>query len=233
MLEVFPASVLGSARCGADIVSVTLTRPDGYSFEAGQWFRLTLDTPAGPQVRTFSHVSAPGDDWLEVTTRLSETVFKKALDRLTAGDEVTVSAPGGRLRLPSDDRVVFLVGGVGITPVRSMLRAAMQEDRRFEDALVIYGNRDETCEPYAGEIEQMRTRGVRLVLVRESAPEGWTGERGRITADLVRRHLPDDGRPVLVTGPPPMIDAAKRVLDELGIGRDRVTIEAFAVSKGS
>lgn len=232
LLATYPTRVRALQFCGEETATVTLERPTGYRFSAGQWFRLTIPTPEGPQTRTLSHVSAPADDWIECTTRLSGSAFKQALTRLAPEAEVQISAPGGRLRLPEAERVAILVGGVGITPVRSLLRDAVQVGRTFDDALLIYGNRDEACEPYVDEFEAMESHGVRLVRVLEHAPVGWAGEKGRITADLVRRYLTDDGRPLLVTGPPAMVEAMQRVLDELEIERDRVTIETFSVLDG-
>ena len=74
--------------------------------------------------------------------------------------------------------MAFLVGGVGITPVRSMLRDACAAGRVFEDALLFYGNRDASCVPFEAEFAAMRPNGVRTVLCFELPPAGWTGESG-------------------------------------------------------
>jgi ferredoxin-NADP reductase len=179
--------------------------------------------------QTFSHSSAPSDPWLELTTRLTGTPFKRALTSLTAGDIVQVVGPGGRLSLADDvARVAFLVGGVGITPVRSTLREARFRGRVFKDALVLFGNRDESCIPFRGEFEEMSDSGVRLVNVLEEPSPEWDGERGLITAELVARYLePDEGREYFVTGPPGMVSAMERVLDELEITPRQRMVERF------
>ncbi len=225
----YPVELLGSQRCGDDVLISRFSRPDGYSFRAGQWFRLFLDTAEGEIAETFSHCSAPGDAVLEMTTRLSGSAFKNALGALEPGAKVAVSSPGGRLAIPEAARsVAFLVGGVGITPVRSMLRDALQSGRVFDDAVLFYGNRDERCTPFAEEFAAMAQIGVRLVLCFEHAPDGWDGERGFITAETVRRHVdPLDGRPFLVAGPPVMVEAMECVLDELGVGETSRVVEHF------
>lgn len=228
MLETFRTSVIDLGHCGSDVVTLRLERPPGYGFKAAQWFRLTLTTQEGEQTKTFTNASAPGDDWLELTTRLSGSAFKNVVATLTPGDEVTVSAAGGRLALPlGTSRVAFLVGGVGITPVHSILRDRAQRGEAFEDAVMFYGNRDEACIPYLSEFLAMGDLGVRVVSVLEHAPEAWSGERGFITADIVRRHLEDDGRPFLVAGPPIMVVSMEAVLDALGVDSDRRIIERF------
>ncbi|NTW28992.1 MAG: FAD-dependent oxidoreductase [Coriobacteriia bacterium] len=223
---------VGRDLCGTDIATFRFTRPKGYDFASGQWFTPTIETAEGMQTKTFSHSSAPGDDWIELTTRLSGSAFKNALLALAPGTSVTMSGPGGHLGLPeSADKVAFLVGGVGITPVRSILRDAQQRGRRFEDALLMYGNRDESCMPFRAELEGMADIGVRLVHCFERAPDSWAGERGFITAEMTLRYLgPSDERLFLVAGPPVMVSAMERVLDQLQIPAARRLVERFGAA---
>ncbi|HEY5539859.1 MAG TPA: FAD-dependent oxidoreductase [Coriobacteriia bacterium] len=217
-------------ECGSDIVTVRFEKPEGYSFTPGQWFTLRLETDAGPATETFSHSSAPSDPFIELTTRASGSPFKRALVALEPGQRVHVNGPGGRLSVGDEvQRVAFLAGGVGITPVRSILRDARVRGRRFADALLLYGNRDDSCVPFLGEFEEMAEIGLRVVVVYEQPPTGWTGEAGFITAETVRRHLDvTDGRPFVVTGPPVMVTAMERVLDELEIPAERRRVESFS-----
>jgi glycine betaine catabolism B len=228
----FEVAFLSVERCGTDIRALRLERPGGYEFEAGQWFRLTLQTPSGPLAETFSHCSAPSDPHLELTTRMSGSPFKQALERLVPGDRVRIAGPGGRLRVADDiGCVAFLIGGIGITPVRSVLRDAASRGRHFDDALLLYGNRDETCVPYLGEFEKMDGIGVRVVVAYEHPPRGWTGETGFITADMVLRHMDaDDSRPFVVAGPPAMVSAMEAVLEDLGVPAERRMVETFTTT---
>jgi ferredoxin-NADP reductase len=225
----FSVPIIAIERCGADIITLRLERPEDYAFRAGQWFRLTLETSDGEQARTFSHAAAPADSWLELTTRLSTSAFKQTLAAMAPGDSVAVGPPGGRFALPEGaDALTFIVGGVGITPVRSMLRDARQAGRAFSDALVIFGNRDVSCEPYVQELLSMKSSGVRVVRVLERPDKDWQGERGLVDADLLGRHGAIDGvRSFIVAGPPLMVEAMLGVLDEVGIDRDAVRFESF------
>ena len=225
----YPVELLGKELCGDDVVICRFTRPEGYAFHAGQWFRLFLETSEGELAETFSHCSAPADEWLELTTRLSGSTFKLALADLEPEAVVEVSSSGGRLALPANaQRACFLAGGVGITPVHSILRDARQTGRVFDDALLLYANRDDTCAPFADEFLAMEHIGVRTVLCFENASEAWEGERGFITARTVLRHVdPLDGRPFLVAGPPVMVEAMERVLDELAVPKSSRIVEHF------
>lgn len=225
----FRTAVKRVERCGEDVLVIALAKPRDYEFRAGQWFRMFLDTTEGEQVRTFSHASAPQEDELLIATRLSDSAFKLALERVVPGDEAEISAAGGRLALPADsDRVTFLTGGVGVTPVRSLLRASAEEGKHFGDALVLYGFREPSCAPFLEDLTSLDAAGVRVVPVCERPGPEWDGETGFIDAEMVQRHAGDsDGRPFVVTGPPAMVEAMEQVLDELGVARDRRIVERF------
>lgn len=225
----YEVAYLRRDQCGTDIVTFRFERPDGYSFKAGQWFTLQLETDEGPESHTFSHSTAPGDDYLELTTRISPSAYKQALDALLPGTMVHINGPGGRLSVADGvTRVAFLAGGVGVTPIRSILRDAAARGRRFDDALLLYGNRDASCVPFLSEFEAMSELGVRVVVVYERPTPEWPGESGFITADIVRRHLDiSDGRQIYVTGPPVMVSAIENVLDQLDVEEGRRRIERF------
>lgn len=218
------------SRCD-DILSVRIARPEGYLHRPGQWSRFTIETDSGAQSHTFSHCEAPGEPDIEITTRVSDTAYKQALAAMSPGDAVTIQGPGGRFGLPSDARsAAVLVGGVGITPICSILRDAVRRGVAFDDFVIFYGNRSQRCVAYLDELKSLSAVGVRLIEVYEHAPEGRLTETGLIDAALVERHLdPHDGRPVLVSGPPVMVEAMSRVLDELGVAEDRRVIERFGV----
>lgn len=229
VVDSYQTQLLSSSSCGGDVVMLELERPAGYQFAAGQWFRMVLSTTTGDEARIFSHASSPDEQRLLMATRLSSSAFKQALGRLQPGDVATIQGPGGRLALPeSSSRIVFLTGGVGVTPVRSMLRAAAHAGKIFEDALVLYGSRTQDCVPYLADLQALGPNGVRVVQVVERPDSEWAGERGFIDADMVRRHVADVADlPFVVTGPPPMVAAMEGVMGGLGVAQSQRLIERF------
>ncbi len=214
----------------ADVAVFGFERPASYEFTPGQYLMLRLDVPEGPAAKPFSHASGPGDDVIEIATRLSGSTFKSALSRLQPGDVAQIGGPMGAFVLPDAvGPVLFLVGGVGITPVRSMLRDAAASNPRF-DAVLLYGNRSPACAPFAEELASLRMDGLRVVNVFESGFTNPNDEKGFITSELVARHVPDfETRLFATAGPPVMVEAMISVLDELAIPQGLRLVERFGV----
>jgi ferredoxin-NADP reductase len=222
---------IGVDRMCPTTAAFSFTRPEGYTFRAGQYFRLTVSTPDGELVHSFSHADAPADDGIVVLTRLTDSTYKNALLAMSPGDEAKVSGPFGSLVVtPEMSNVSFLVGGVGVSPARGILRDAAKRDAAT-GFLVFDGNMDETCIPFKDEFDEIEARSDRIAFVHVLAEpdEAWSGERGFITADIVRRHCdPLDGRHWFVCGPPAMVDAMRIVTEELAIPNERLHFELFA-----
>lgn len=205
-------------------------KPAGYAFTAGQYFSLTLQTREGEQTKHFSHCDAPADPYVELTTRLTGSAFKDALSALRPGDEVRITGPRGRLTVPGGVVWVgFLVGGVGITPARSIIRDAVGRGTGL-DVLCFDGNLDQSCIPFKREFDVYEATypEIRFVHVLQEPLPGWEGESGFITAEVVRRYCdPLDGRYWISAGPPAMAEAMKRVFAELQMPEERFAMELF------
>jgi ferredoxin-NADP reductase len=127
-------------------------------------------------------------------------------------------------------RAAFLVGGVGITPMRSIVRDAVERHTGLT-ALVFDGNLDETCIPMRDEFDgwERDNPGITFVHVLEHPSASWEGERGFISAATVSRHCdPHDGWHWFVSGPPAMVEAMRSVLDAVGVDRAHSSFESFA-----
>lgn len=111
-------------------------KPGRFSFRAGQSVDITLihpfDTDAKGNGRAFSIASATHEDVLMIVTRMRDTAFKRELARMALKTEVKLEGPGGNLILHNNPSraAIFLAGGIGVTPIRSiLLRAAGRNSR--------------------------------------------------------------------------------------------------------
>lgn len=207
----------------------------GLSFLPGQFVWLTLGkTPFSLQQHPFSISSSA-----EVTGRLELTIkalgdFTRKIGQVQPGTRAYLEGPYGAFTPdPEPTRsAVFLVGGVGITPVISMLRTL--RDRRDPRQLhLIYGNRTWEAALFREELEALKgALDLAIVHVLESPPEGWTGATGRLTPEVIERHfnqaLPDAD--YFVIGPEPMMDAIEPYLRRRGVSVRRIFSERFAIA---
>ena len=110
-----------------------LEKPAGFVFKAGQFSDCTLinpaETDAEGNTRAFSFASAPYEDELIVATRMRDTAFKRILKTMEPGAELTLDAPHGSFTLHNNANIpaVFLTGGIGVTPVRSIVLQALHD----------------------------------------------------------------------------------------------------------
>jgi ferredoxin-NADP reductase len=205
-------------------------------FEAGQFFSISLATPDGPLVHYFSHADSPTETAVELTTRLTGSPFKNALDALAIGDEVELEGPHGRFVFQYEaPKIAFLTGGIGLTPVRSMLKYLVDTEGEGrvpgQQLVLIYGSMTEDGILYKDEVEAFARAipGLRVVHVITKPAPGWQGYSGFITSDVVKSELGDpENWQYYVVGPPPMIDAMRKVTDALAIPSGQITIEGFA-----
>lgn len=206
-------------------------KPEGFTFTPGQF--ATLRLPAVAQrgdvagaVRAFSFASAPSDDELAFAWRQSDSAFKRAADALVEGDTIEMIAPAGHAVLPPTGPVVFLIGGIGITPVRSILREVRATKQR-RDLTLLYSNRTPKDAPF---FEEMSTYSdvCKVVHTMTEAVDNWDGETGFITADMVRRHVPACADATYyIVGTSGFVRAMESVVAQLGVPHEKIVCDNF------
>lgn len=215
-------------------MSFRFEKPAALKYKAGQWFILTIPSAEGPLVHRFTYSSSPTEPFLEFTTRMSGSAFKNALLEMVPGAEVQMEAPIGTFVLKDGvERMACLIGGVGVTPVRSILRSLADTGACDREVVVFYGNVAEDGITFKDELESVQAQlpEVRIVHVLSRPGEDWPGYRGHIRAEIVKGELADPGDwTYYVCGPPPMVESMQKLLEELGIARTRVVLEKFGAA---
>lgn len=213
-------------------------RPRDFQFRAGQAMDLTLidppQTDAEGNTRAFSIASAPFESELMIATRLRDTAFKRVLRQAPLGLELKMEGPSGSLILhhKAEKPAVLLTGGIGITPFRSIIRQAAQEQAPHQIYL-FYSNRRPEDAPFLDELAEAakanaRFRSFATMTGMDKSHLPWQGETGFIDAAMLRRHLASLQGPIYyVTGPPAMVAAMRRMLVEAGVDEDDLRSEEF------
>ncbi len=214
-------------------LAVELAPEAPFAFAPGQFARVRI--PAMPEAdargdaRFLSMASAPDEETLGFAVRLGDSAFKRALASLSPGAELELEGPLGSfvLERARGASPVFLAGGVGITPVRSIVRALAR--RGFPQAVqVVHANRARRLAPFADEFLALAAEEPRLRydLVLDEPEEG--AARGPLAPELVARLVPDwRGARFFVVGPPGMVQAAVRALAAMGVPDEHVIQEDF------
>ena len=219
----------------AENASSFLFEPEAaIEYQAGQYLRYTLSHPDPDQrgvSRTFTLSSFPAEPHLMFTTRLSDppSTFKHALAHLQPGAPLQASGPFGRfVYTPSDMPAVFIAGGIGITPFRSILGdLAARGDR--PDVTLLYSNRTSDI-PFRAFLDSLLPDWpqLRVVYTVTRPDDDWRGLRGRIDSAFVQQQVSDLERSCFfVSGPTALVDGIRGVLGAMDVDSSRVMYESF------
>ena len=211
-------------------------QPDGHAgfrFRPGQFGWLNLwGSPFRITAHPFSFSSSAeaADGRVEMSIRKLGD-FTNAIHEVPVGQRVYLDGPYGAFTIGNPaDMHVLIAGGVGITPMMSMIRTlADRGDKR--PVVLVYGSKDWDSITFRDELEALKARlDLTIVHVLSKPPAGWTGEQGFITAEMFKRHLPPPyaDHEYFICGPGPMMDAIERVLGELAVPLSKYHSERYS-----
>jgi ferredoxin-NADP reductase len=213
-------------------------KPSNWTFKAGQYLDMTLvdppETDAEGNVRSFSIASGPHEDTLMVATRMRDTAFKRVLKTMPPGSAVKIEGPSGSLTLHNNVKrtAVFLAGGIGITPFRSIVFRAAKEKLPHQ-IFLFYSNRRPEDAPFLDELQALEQENPNYNLVASmteaaKSHQSWHGEVGRIDREMLLRHLKDAASPIYyIAGPPEMVKGLHTMINQAGIDDDDIRTEEF------
>lgn len=214
-----------------------------FEFKAGQYVIIRLNDLIGDKrgsTRPFSISSSPQEalHTISITTMIEpdDSPFKRRLDSLQEGDVVTLLGPSGRFVISSDLRddreIVMVAGGIGITPFRSMIKAANADPRFNRKLRLLYSARSEENLIFKKEFDQLQRENqnfsVHYTLTRPRSPEE-AGHIGRIDTQMIRGVVPDAGNAAYyVCGPSLMVsEIASKLTSDLSVASESIKTEKF------
>ena len=157
--------------------------------------------------------------------------FTKEIQRVPVGKRVYLDGPYGAFTIGNPaDMHVLIAGGVGVTPMMSMIRTlADHGDKR--PVILLYGSKDRESITFCEELEVLKARlDLTVVHVLANPPAGWTGEQGFINAEMFKRHLPPpySDHEYFICGPGVMMDAIEKALGEMGVPMAKYHSERYS-----
>jgi len=206
-------------------------RGDDASYAPGQFFFITIKIDGKEAVHHFSFSSSPTEKGrIEFTKRITPHEFSQALAAMKPGAPAHVRGPLGAFTLPPQKRkLAFLSGGIGITPLRSMLRYIADGQDRW-DIVLLYGNGTADEIVFRDELDAIARSdsGLRIVHVLSSPPPGWTGKTGFIDSKVVAEAAPDYAERLhYISGPPKMVTSLEDQLTALSVPRTQLRRDSF------
>jgi ferredoxin-NADP reductase/nitrite reductase/ring-hydroxylating ferredoxin subunit len=233
---------------GTDVLALKISKQERiedrrmFQYTAGQYAFLDIgkvyNDPKGP-VRHFTIASSPTEEFILISTRIRDSPYKKRLDSLQTGTEVKVRGPLGTFTLHEDysKPAIFLSGGIGVTPFRSMIKYAT--DKNLPIRIIMFdSNRNEQNILFRTDFENCSKTNKNLRIIYTITDEQnmtvnkvWKGEKGKIDMAMLKRHLePDDLENSIfyICGPPAMLKAMRELLEQnLQVIPERIKVEEF------
>jgi predicted ferric reductase len=208
-------------------------RHPGFRFSPGQFGWLTLwGSPFKITGHPFSFSSsaADADGRVEMTIRnLGD--FTSAIHKVPVGQRVYLDGPYGAFTIGNPaDMHVLIAGGIGVTPMMSMIRT-LADRRDTRPVILLYGSKDWESITFREELEALRARlDLTVVHVLADPSPRWTGEEGFITADVFKRHLPPlyADHEYFICGPNVMMDAIEKALGEMNVPLSKYHSERYS-----
>ena len=227
----FEASVDDIIQRTHNVKSFRFSRPSSFSYEAGQFLFVTLNDGKKELKKHFTISSSPTEDFIEFTKKLTGHEFSNLLDSLQVGDYVKIDAPYGKFVLDErQKKIAMLSGGIGITPLRAMCRYATDLHLNV-NIVLLYGNETYEDIAFRQELEQMEkeNQNLKVVHVLTKPHSSWNGYIGYIDAEAIQKEIPDYKQRTFYTcGPPGMVKAMKKLLNDLNVPNEQIKIENFS-----
>lgn len=235
---VFEAPIVSRELVAERTMAFRFAKPADWSYRAGQFIDITLheppETDAEGDTRGFSISSAPCEDEIMITTRLRDTAFKRVLQQVPLGTSMKLEGPFGDFRLHHAARpAVLLAGGIGITPFRSILVETIRCGTLPYRAVLFHANHRPEDAPFADELTALartepKLRFVPTMTAMAGSKQAWDGERGRIDAAMLQRHLDGISDPIFyIAGPATMVQGLRAMLVASGVDEDDIRTEEF------
>lgn len=216
------------------VVSFRFLLPERIDFLPGQFLQVIFDenNRSNKELNKYLSLScSPGKDYIEVTKRISDSAFCQRLKGLKKGDSVVLKLPLGSCVYRDEYKnIALLIGGIGITPVISILEYIV-EKRLDTEVNLFYSNRFENDIAFKKELDRWQAQNNRIRVyytVTECQPKDSGCVFGRIDKELLARAACDlSQRIVYIFGPPKMVEAMYSLSLELSCNKDNVMTEKF------
>jgi ferredoxin-NADP reductase len=227
------------ARIANDVFEFVFSPSQKIAYAPGQYMEWTLghaDPDSRGNRRYFTLASSPTERDLRLGVKFykNSSSYKKALGAMDSKVEIVAAQLAGDFVLPADpsQKCVFIAGGIGVTPFRSMIKYLL-DTRQRRSITLFYANKtfgDITYKDVFDRAEkELGIRTIYTVSDRRGLPPNWVGLSGRLQPQWILKYVPDyRSRLFYISGPIEMIDSFKSALRQLGIPPSQIKVDYFS-----
>jgi ferredoxin-NADP reductase len=237
-MPIYKVKLKAREEIAAGTMAFHFEKPEGFAYKAGQFADYTLinppETDTEGNTRGFSLASAPYEKDLMLATRMRDTAFKRVLKTIALDTELTLDAPYGSFTLHNNAAIpaVFLTGGIGVTPVRSIVLQAIH-DQLAHRIVVVDSNKKPEDAAFLNDLIKPHAKKPHYTFVgtmteMPKSNRDWHGEMGYITKAMLSKYIDDLTLPIYyIAGPRGMVGALRKTLSESGVNDDNIRTEEF------
>src|SRR3989338_5393293 len=214
-----------------DTFTLVLKSEKAFSFKAGQFCFLRLNKDKLYTRNPFTISSSPKEATMCFTVKL-EGRFTKTLSELKKGEEVIIDGPFGIFTIEDEQKnLVFIAGGVGITPFMSMIKDKTIADNQIQNIILLYGSRTKEeiiCKEWLDSIKKDWFKKAYVLSNNHSFSGIYKYETGHINKEIIKKYVENiDNSMFYICGPEIMKNNLKKILNKLGVNKQNIMIEDF------
>lgn len=222
---------IGSKPVTANVISFVFQPVERIKWQPGQYMHYVLPHPDSDDrgtERWFTNSAAPFENKVMISTRIDRehgSSFKRALLMLQPGDGVEADGPEGEFTIDNETRNhIFVAGGIGITPFRSILMEAQNKGKKLHVDL-LYANRDQDI-PFKEELNRIAADNEYLEAEYIVSPD-------KLDAAIIKQRADNVDNPfVYLSGPEPMVKSLAAELEQLGVSKENIRVDDFPGYEG-
>lgn len=203
------------------VFSLILEKPANFNFYPGQYLDIELAIQNNvTSDRIFTLSSSPTEDFLMITSKTGISNFKEVMSKLKPGDGISITHPIGTFILDESSPAVFLAGGIGITPFRSMIKYAL-DNHLLTHLTLIYSNSDDNF-PFRKELDSWSGQLPNLIIYYII-----TNKEGRLDRQKLIKAKRDVSTIYYLAGPPTMVKRFEEILLDLKVDEVNIRYDSF------
>lgn len=219
-------TLIDKSQESTDCFSFIFKPEQPFIWQSGQYLRYYIDNPNPDQRGTgrfFTIASAPYEGVVMLTTRFANedgSSFKKDLNSLSIGTQIEVTGPHGQFVVDDPNKnYVFIAGGIGITPFRSILLNLDHQGDKL-NIILLYANRNNEI-VYKEELDYLSQKHPEFKIYYIIDPN-------KINEELIKQKIKNiQKQNYYISGPKPMVEAIDQMLENLGIGPEKIKNDFF------